>query len=119
MLQALFQHCEQQLPFNDERASEVDTEFLASLKTISEATSPDETFIEQGQSIICRIVSHYQHITPVVNRDLFWFFGGECLHYMADDELALYQQLDEKLHESNGGDSLDYAEVKASIFQLH
>ena len=49
---------------------------------------------------------------------MFWFFGGECLHYMADEELALYQQLDEKLHE-NQVEPLDYAEVKASIFQLH
>ena len=118
LLQALYQHCEKQLPFCDERASEVDMEFLQTLKAISEATGSSDIFEQQGQSIICRIVTHYQHITPSVNRDLFWFFGGECLHYMADEELALYQQLDERLHEA-GNETLDYSEIKASIFQLH
>ncbi|MDG1773668.1 MAG: PA2817 family protein [Oceanicoccus sp.] len=118
LLQALYQHCEKQLPFCDGRATEVDLEFMETLKALSEATDSSETFVEQGQSIVCRIVTHYQHITPTVNRDLFWFFGGECLHYMADEELALYQQLDEKLHE-NPEESLDYTAVKASIFQLH
>jgi hypothetical protein len=118
LLEALYQLCQKQLPFCDERANEVDIEFLETLKAVSEASSPDDTFQQQGQSIICRIVAQYPHITPSVNRDLFWFFGGECLHFMADEELALYQQLDERLHE-DGGESLDYTEVKASIFQLH
>ena len=118
LLQALYQHCKKQLPFCDERASEVDIEFLASLKALSEATGSSDSFEQQGQSIICRIVTHYQHITPSVNRDLFWFFGGECLHYMADEELALYQQLDEKLYQSDAT-TLDYAELKASVFKLH
>ncbi len=118
LLQALYKHCQKTLPFADERANEVDLEFLDNLKSLSEAAGSDESFVQQGQSMICRIVAHYQHITPAVNRDLFWFFGGECLHYMADEELALYQQLDEKLHE-NPAKTQDYAEVKASIFQLH
>ena len=58
LLQALYEFCAQQLPFADERASEVDIEFLETLKAVSEATVPDEAFIQQGQSIICRIVSH-------------------------------------------------------------
>lgn len=118
LLTALYQHCVKQLPFCDDRASEVDIEFLETLKALSEATSSSDRFEQQGQSMICRIVTHYQHITPSVNRDLFWFFGGECLHYMADEELALYQQLDEKLYDA-GNEAVDYVALKASIFQLH
>lgn len=118
LLRALYQHCQQQLPFCDEQANEVDLEFLDLLKQLSEATSADESFQQNGQIIIGRIVGQYQHITPAVNRDLFWFFGGDCLHYMADDELSLYQQLDEYLHEQKS-EPMDFTQAKAHIFQLH
>ncbi len=117
LLAALYQQCSQSLPFCDEQANDVDREFIESLKSISEAEQIDEGFQERGQNIIVRIVAHYPHITPLVNRDLFWFFGGECLHFMGDDELAHYQQLDELLYETN--EELSFADAKARIFHLH
>ena len=118
IIQALYQHCQQQLPFCDEQANETDLEFLEILKQLSEATIADDSFQHDGQIIIGRIVGQYPHITPDVNRDLFWFFGGECLHYMVDDEISLYQQLDEYLHEQKE-ETTDFAQAKAHIFQLH
>jgi hypothetical protein len=118
IIQALYQYCLQQLPFCDEQVNEVDEEFLSLLKQLSEATSVDESFQYNGQIIVGRIVSQYQHITPSVNRDLFWFFGGDCLHYMPDDEIKSYQQLDEYLHD-HSEETLDFSEAKARIFQLH
>ena len=100
LLQQLLQFCTVQLPFCDDRASEVDVEFITMLKELSEAEHPDNVFYENGQSVITRIVSFYPHITPEVNRDLFWYFGGECLHYMSDEELAHYQQIDEAMHDA-------------------
>ena len=29
-------------------------------------------------------------------RDLLWFFGGDCLHFMPDDEIEMYQALEER-----------------------
>ena len=80
------------------------------------AQAPSEDFEQQGQYLLTQIITHYPHITPVVSRDLFWFFGGECLHYMGDDELARYQQLDEML---NDEPELDYIEAKSKVFKLH
>ncbi|MFP3526579.1 PA2817 family protein, partial [Pantoea sp. SIMBA_072] len=37
------------------------------------------------------------HLVP---RDLLWFFGGDCLHFMPDSELDLYQQLEELRYEA-------------------
>ena len=51
LLQALYEYCQQQLPFSDERASDVDREFLETLKTISEANGPDEAFQQQSKYI--------------------------------------------------------------------
>ena len=76
----------------------------------------NDDFQQQGQYLLTQVVTHYPHITPRVNRDLFWFFGGECLHYMGDDELALYQQLDEILSDDS---TLDYLKAKSRVFKLH
>lgn len=117
LLAALYQQCSQSLPFCDDQASDVDREFMESLKSISEASHIDEDLQHRGQNLIARIVAHYPHITPLVNRDLFWFFGGDCLHYMGDDELTLYQRLDELLYETR--EQLGFTDAKARIFQLH
>ncbi len=116
LLQSLYQHCHKQQPFNTEQASEVDLEFLASLRSLADTKQYSEDYSYQGQSLICRIVAHYPHITPAVSRDLFWYFGGDCLHFMADEEINLYQQVDELRYED---DSISYSEAKAKIFQLH
>ena len=34
-------------------------------------------------------------IAHLIPRDLLWYFGGDCLHFMPDDEIAQYQLLDE------------------------
>jgi len=39
-----------------------------------------------------------------VPRDLLWFFGGDCLHFMPDDEIAVFQQLEERRYEAEQND---------------
>lgn len=116
LLEALYDYCLTQLPFSSEQASDVDREFIATFKSLCLSSNTDADYSFNGQSIITRIVSHYQHITPSVSRDLFWYFGGDCLHYMTDEETALYQQLEETLYEQ---DNISYGEAKASVFQMH
>lgn len=116
LLDALYDYCLTQLPFSSEQASDVDRDFMTAFKVLCQSDSTDMDYSFNGQSIISRIVGHYQHITPFVSRDLFWYFGGDCLHYMTDDETALYQQLDEMLYEQA---DISYSEAKASVFQMH
>ena len=59
------------------------------LKEHSDAAYP------QGIDWICQLITHQPQLGPVLERDLLWFFGGECLHYLSDDEISLFQQLDE------------------------
>lgn len=49
----------------------------------------------QGQDWLVRIFTHVPQLSPAVERDLLWFFGGDCLHFLSDDEIRLFQQLDE------------------------
>ena len=65
--------------------------------------SPDEN-LYLGQDLICQIIHRYPQIAHLVPRDLLWFFGGDCLHFMPDEEIALYQALDERRFEAQPND---------------
>lgn len=49
-----------------------------------------------GQDLLSQVFQRYPQIAHLIPRDLLWFFGGDCLHFMPDEEIDLYQQLDEK-----------------------
>ncbi|HYQ38154.1 MAG TPA: PA2817 family protein [Pseudomonas sp.] len=63
---------------------------------LDELPRQTEDAIYQGQELMAQVFHRYPQIAHLVPRDLLWFFGGDCLHYMPDDEIALYQQLDER-----------------------
>lgn len=57
-----------------------------------------------GQDLLCQIIQRYPQIAHLVPRDLLWFFGGDCLHFMPDDEIDLYQKLEERRFEAEQND---------------
>lgn len=59
---------------------------------------PEERHL--GQELICQVFHRYPQVAHLVPRDLLWFFGGDCLHYMPDDEISLFQELDERRHQA-------------------
>ena len=66
-----------------------------------------------GQDLLSQIFHRYPQIAHLVPRDLLWLFGGDCLHFMPDQEIELYQQLDERRYaaEENAED-FDWAAEK-------
>ncbi len=121
-LKNLLDVCLKSEPFNtaSESLQEEHREFLDSLTQLVEAEAWPEDLRQSGSDLICQIVSHYPHVTPHVPRDLFWFFGGQCLHYMPDNEIAKFQQLDEARYEAEGtGEAFDYMAARSQILGLH
>lgn len=116
LLEDLYQVCLAQPPFNAPSASETDLEIISGLKSLVDSSAISDEFEYRGQAILTRIIGNYPHITASISRDLLWFFAGDCLHFMADDEIALYQQIDELLYKQP---TMDYQDAKASVFQLH
>jgi len=52
-------------------------------------------------------------------RDLLWFFGGDCLHFMPDEEIAFYQALDELRFSAEArGQIFNYAQAKKQLQQM-
>ncbi len=119
LLQNLLSQVRQQPPFTHEHPSEQDQLFIEQLEQLSQANAIDESFSQLGQQLLCRVIAAYPHITPLMPRDLLWFFGGDCLHYMPDNEIDSYQQLDERRFEAEEqGKAFDYKEEKAKVFGL-
>ncbi len=70
-------------------------------------------------SLVDRLFTTYPDFAPTFPRELLWFFGGDCLHFMPDDEIALFQQLDEKRSEAAaGGNILDLQAARAKLLNL-
>lgn len=111
----------QQPPFISENVqSEEDTLFISTLDELANMESYSESLNEKGQWLLSRVVSTYSHLMPLLSRDLLWFFGGDCLHYMPDEEIDFYQQLDELRYAAEeAGTAFDYAEAKASLRKAH
>lgn len=48
-----------------------------------------------GQDWMVQMFTHLPQFNPAIERELLWFFGGECLHFLSDEEIERFQQADE------------------------
>ncbi len=121
LLKASFNRLLKQPPFNGEEILQDDQDFLAQLVDLAKALEDhDSEALYNGQEALGRLVRCYPQLVPLVERDLFWFFGGDCLHYMPDDEIELFQQLDELRYEAEAaGETFNIEEARARVFKLH
>lgn len=94
-------------PFNQAEITEVDVSFLDKFEALIASADEDEIDYILGQEIMCRIPSMYPEVMPFIPRDLLWFFGGDCLHFMGDEEIEQFQLLDEARFEAQST-GLDY-----------
>lgn len=96
----LRQRIAEHAPFDHSDLAEEELDFLEKwdnlIKDIKENTH-DYTF--NAQEILSRFIRCYANLVPLIKRELLWFTGGECLHFLGDEEITLYQQLEEHLHE--------------------
>ncbi|MBJ7549423.1 hypothetical protein JHD44_01915 [Marinomonas ostreistagni] len=73
-------------------------------------TSPE--FLFDAQELLSRFIRCYPNLVPLMHRDLLYFIGGECLHYLGDEELSFYQEVDEQLYEAEqAGDTIDIGQI--------
>lgn len=119
-LQRLAQEVSEQAPFsqaNEELPlSESDQRFIDTLIYLANEECPhDEQFFEQGQWLVAQTVANQGHITQLIPRDLFWYFAGDCLHFMPDEEISKFQQLDEACFADQNS---DYQQERNNIFGL-
>ncbi len=90
-----------QPPFNDPNMDSLDQDFLEQFVRLAKAMEAQEAdFHFLGQDLVTRLIRNYARLAPLLDRELLWFFGGDCLHYMPDEEIAMYQTLDDLTYEA-------------------
>lgn len=106
-------------PFKDAENPD-DEAFLDALVTVITLTENQEAdYLSHGQDLLTQWIRRYPDTAPLIPRDLFWFYGGDCLHFMPDEEINLFQQLDEARWEAEQtNEPYDYAPMRARILGL-
>ncbi|MCP8899154.1 PA2817 family protein [Gilvimarinus xylanilyticus] len=118
LLARFIQAAQQQPPFIDDDCDAESLHYLKQLESLPQLTGTE--YAETGQWVVCRTIAAYAHLVPLLPRDLLWHFGGDCLHYMPDEEIDKFQRLDERLHEAIGnGQDFNYEQERAKILGLH
>lgn len=71
-----------------------------------------------GQEIISQIFFRYPQIAHLIPRELLWFFGGDCLHFMPDEEIDLFQQLEDLQYQAeSNGEAFNWLLAKQQLLQ--
>gem|GEM_PF-458058 len=87
-------------PFNREHLAEEESDFIekmGDLFTIPAEGNPE--FLFEIQELLSRFVRCYPNLVPLMKRELLWFAGGECLHFLGDEELSVYELLEEEIYQ--------------------
>ena len=73
----------------------------------------------QGGTLVDRLFTTHPDFAPTFPRELLWFIGGDCLHFMPDDEIAVYQQLDDQRSQAaQQGEIFDIRAARAKLLKL-
>lgn len=120
LLKLTYNNLLNQPPFNTQELNTPDSEFLQQLGALVEGFAAHEAWVyDEGPALMTRLVRAYPQLVHLAARDLFWLFGGDCLHHMPDDELALFAELDEARAEAERrGEAFDYLAERTRIFNL-
>ncbi|WP_415895777.1 PA2817 family protein [Neptuniibacter sp. PT34_22] len=105
-------------PFKSETPTQDDLDFIEEFQQLIENFESQEIGVyEQGADFIDKAFRRYPELAHLIARDLLWFFGGNNLHNMTDDEIQKFQQLDEMRFEAEENDEeFDYINKRAGLF---
>lgn len=121
LLKVAYNNLLQHSPFDAPQEGSPEEEFLSRFQQLITGMEEEKTDLGLGQELLGRIPVTYTELVPLIPRDLFWFFGGDCLHFMPDEEIATYQQLDEIRFEAeeSGDAEFNYENARARLLGLH
>lgn len=106
---------QQGFPFDQETLDEDEASFVEQLKNLISALENHETdAIFDGQDWLTRLFRNYPTLAPHLGREVLWYFGGEALHFMPDEEITKFQQLEDLMIEAD--ENFDYLAAKQAIF---
>ena len=95
----------------------IDADILQQFRdVIDQLTEHRDSAYDAGQDLFSKIGTHQPQLMPAVDRALLWFFGGECMHFLSDEEITRFQHLDEMATEAEAeGNEYDYRSAGRSL----
>ena len=85
----------------------------------SRLTEPGVNLYEDGPLLVSRLFTTYPELAPSLPRQLLWFFGGDCLHFMPDEEIERFATLDDMRHEASArGETLNLRDARSKLLNL-
>jgi hypothetical protein len=79
-----------------EPRGEIQERLLARFEQLLEALEQHSTDYEYlGRELLSTLQAQFPDIWPLVDRHLLWFFGGDCLHFLTEEEIAEFQARDD------------------------
>ena len=83
------------------------------------ADGPSADVYRLAGPLVDRLFTTYADFAPTFPRELLWFFGGDCLHFMPDEEIVVFQQLDEQRGQAaQRGEIIDLQAARARLMKL-
>lgn len=86
---------------------------------IGEVAVDDARIMDEGPALIARMLTTAPQLAEVFPRDLLWYLGGDCLHFMPDGEIEGFTRLDEQRREAlASGDPFSWRDARAAMLKL-
>jgi hypothetical protein len=94
------------------------------LKALSEEyqslADPANDVYRLGPDLVATLFNTFTEFAPTFPRQLLWFLGGDCLHYLTDEEIAQFQQLEDmRVDAARRGEIFKLEEARAKLLNLH
>jgi hypothetical protein len=91
-------------------------ELVAGFRSLAASTG---SLHGEGTALVSRLFTTYPELAPLLPRQLLWFFGGDCLHYLPDEEISMFQQLEDmRLEAAARGETFDLRDGRAKLLNL-
>lgn len=120
LLRHLLAASQQQPPFNNSEPEPQAAHFLTRLTELSNCEQWQDQQYQEAQQLVESIIANYPLLTPALNRDLLWLLGGNCMHFLGDEEIASFQRIDEYQYEAQQkGEALSFKEAKLAVMKPH
>lgn len=75
--------------------------------------------LDEAPALVSRMLTTTPQLAEHFPRDLLWYLGGECLHFMPDEEIDRLSALDEQRRlAQRSGDTFDWREARARALRL-
>ncbi|MFT4769635.1 MAG: hypothetical protein ACI8RN_002784 [Glaciecola sp.] len=95
-------------------------ETLAELaQQFGELAADTGQILDEAPALIYRMLTIAPQLTQEFPRDLLWYLGQECLHFMPDDEIERFTLLDEQRRTADSqGQRFNWAEARTMADRL-